>query len=112
MQVGGKSASRQPIQSQSDSLETLIFSLNICVSFRACGIQTTEDAENLEIAKSMRAGDQKQKFNLEWPNEELGPGVSESSIAAASMLTSSISESEDSIFKKTRATYTVSVQYL
>ena len=41
--------------------------LSICVSLRACGIQTTEDAENLEIAKSMRAGDQKQKFNLEWP---------------------------------------------
>ena len=41
--------------------------LNICVSFHACGIQTTEDAENLEIAKSMRAEDQKQKFNLDWP---------------------------------------------
>ena len=29
-------------------------------------VQTTEDAENLEIAKGMRAGDQKQKYNLEW----------------------------------------------
>ena len=40
------------------------------MSFRACSIQTTEDAENLEIAKSMGAGDQKRKYmyNLEWPN--------------------------------------------
>ena len=27
-------------------------------SFHACGIKTNEDAENLEIARSMRAGDQ------------------------------------------------------
>ena len=31
----------------------------------------TEDAENLEIAKSKRAGDQKQKYDLEWPYVDL-----------------------------------------
>ena len=30
-------------------------------------IQTTEDAEILEITKSMWAGDQKQKYDLKWP---------------------------------------------
>ena len=33
-----------------------ILSLNICTSLHACGIQTTEDAKNLEIARSMHAG--------------------------------------------------------
>ena len=39
------------------------------MSLHACSVQTTEDAENLEIAKSMRVGDQKQKYmyDLEWP---------------------------------------------
>ena len=43
----------------SDSLiEMLIFviKINICVSFRASCIQTTEDAENLDIPKSMWGG--------------------------------------------------------
>ena len=40
---------------------------NVCMSLHACSIQTTEDAENVEIAKSTQAGDQKQKYNLEWP---------------------------------------------
>ena len=31
-------------------------------------MQTIEDAESLEFAKSMRAGDQIQKYDLEWPN--------------------------------------------
>ena len=47
-------------------------SLNISVSFCACGIQTTEDTENLEIAKSMQAGDQKQKYDLVWPKVKQG----------------------------------------
>ena len=37
------------------------------MSLRACNKQTIEDAENLEIAKSMQAGDQKQKYDMEWP---------------------------------------------
>ena len=45
-------------------LNANFLSLNICVSLWACSIQTTEDTENLEIAKSMRAGDQKQKYGL------------------------------------------------
>ena len=35
------------------------------MSFRACGIQTTKDAAN---PKRHVGGDQKQKYNLEWPN--------------------------------------------
>ena len=38
------------------------------MSLCTCGIQTTEDDENPEIAKSMWVGDQKQKYDLEWPN--------------------------------------------
>ena len=41
------------------------------MSFRACSILTTEDAENLEIAKSMWAWDQKQKYDLEWPKRKI-----------------------------------------
>ena len=48
--------------SQSDSCHQ-----NVCTSLHVCSIQTTEDAENVEIAKSTQAGDQKQKYNLEWP---------------------------------------------
>ena len=36
-------------------LNATFLSLNICASLRACGIKTTEDAEILEIAKSMQA---------------------------------------------------------
>ena len=32
----------------------------------ACGIQTTEDAENLEIGKTMWAGDQLGNRNMSW----------------------------------------------
>ena len=39
---------------QSDLLGTLInfLSLNICMSLRACGVQATENTENLEIPKA------------------------------------------------------------
>ena len=51
---------------------TLIFFLNIHVSLRECTIQTTEDAEYLEIAKAcMWVGDQKQKYDMEWLNHHL-----------------------------------------
>ena len=44
----------------------------ICASLCACSIQT---AENLEIAKSMRVGDQKQKYDLKWPNNHHKPSL-------------------------------------
>ena len=49
----------------------VITNVNTSVSFRACSILTTEDAENLEIAKSMWAWDQKQKYDLEWPKRKI-----------------------------------------
>ena len=61
MRAGGKSA-------HSNQNKTLILSLNSCVSFRLCGIQTTEDAENLDIAKNHVGGEPEMKYNLEWPN--------------------------------------------
>ena len=63
-------------------LNANFLSLNICTSLRICNIQTTEDAENLEIAKSMRVGDQKQKYDLEWPKYRM------STIVAATMYVS------------------------
>ena len=44
----------------------LIFVINY-LHITSC-IQTTEEAENLEIARSMRVRDQKLKYDLEWPN--------------------------------------------
>ena len=39
------------------------------MSLCECGIQTTEDAEIQKfLPKTCRRGDQKQKYDLEWPN--------------------------------------------
>ena len=61
-----KSASQPPIQANQTLLECQFSSLNIRASLCTCGILATKDAENLEIAKSMWVGDQKQKYDLEW----------------------------------------------
>ena len=52
------------MQTYQGSLKRYLSSGNIIAQVCACSIQTIEDADKLKIAKSMRAGDQKQKYDL------------------------------------------------
>ena len=61
MRAGNKSASQPPIQVNQAHLN-----LNICASLCACGIQNTEDAENLEMPKACRQRTRNRSICMTW----------------------------------------------
>ena len=66
MRAGATSASQPPIQVNE------CWSSVVKMFVRALCKLLHEDAENLEIARSMLAGDQKQNYDLEGPNARAG----------------------------------------
>ena len=64
MRAGGIEHHSLPMQAYQRRLKRYFCYQNIFVLLCACSIQAIEDADNLKIAKSLWAGDQKQKYDL------------------------------------------------